>query len=146
MLNKELFLWSTPGQRNVKLTIGHFHNRFGDVYGYLNSPDNSFGSLDPLPYWSTTGNVVTQLSYGTLTKKTLFDAPSGVTVFVSGYSQYISAGGRLDLDPYSMLNSEGDTRYLTFDPPQTGTWIQRHANRSRKRVLCRRSSLGGSRC
>ena len=117
MLNKELLMMSTQGKRNVKLTIGHFSNSFGDVYGYLNSPDNSFGSLDLLPYWSTTGKVVTQLSYDTLTKKTHFNAPSGVTVFVAGYSQYISAGDHLDLDPYSMLNSEGATRYLTFDPP-----------------------------
>ena len=117
MLNKELLMMSTQGKRNVKLTIGHFSNSFGDVYGYLNSHSNRFGSLDLLPYWGTTGNVITQLSYGTLTKNTIFNAPSGVTVFVAGYPQHISAGDSLDLDPYSMLNSEGSTRYLTFDPP-----------------------------
>lgn len=146
MLNKELLLESTSGQRNVKLTIGHFSNSFGDVYGYLNSPDNRFGSLDLLPYWSTTGNVITQFSYGTLTKKTNFDAPSGVTVFVAGYPQSSISHNNQSGDIYSMLNSEGAIRYLTFDPPPTGTSIQTRSNRSRNRVLCRRSSLGGSRC
>ena len=118
MLNKELLMGSTQGTGNVNLTIGHFSNAFGDVYGYLKSPDNSFGSLDLIPYWGTTGNVITRLTYATLTKNTLFTAPRGVTVFVAGYPQYISAGDHLDSDPYSMSNSEGAIRYLTFDPPR----------------------------
>ena len=36
--------------------------------------------------------------------------------------------------------------WISTTPPQAGTLSYRHSNQSRKRVLCRKSSLGGSRC
>ena len=154
MLNKELLMvGSEKGQIKVRLTIGVFSNSFGSVYGYLKNVYNNYGSLDILPYWGTTGDVMVGLYYGTRSDTTVFKAPNSitapnsVTVFVEGYTQGITGDSSVDGDVYSMRNSEGSTRYLTFDPPPPlVTWIQRHSNRSRNRVLCRRRSLGGAKC
>lgn len=145
MLNKELLIASAKKkeQRKVKLTIGRYES-FGMIaFGYNK---DFYGSLDVVPYWGTTNDVMSSLIYLlSVVKMTTLGAPSGVTVFVEGYTQSISSSNTQDGDTYSMNNSEGAIRYLTFDPPQTGTWIQRHSNRSR--VLRRRkSSLGGSKC
>lgn len=147
MLNKELLMvGSEQGQRKVRLTIGVFSNDFGSVYGYLKNVYNNYGSLDILPYWGTTNAVLVGLYYGTRADTTIFKAPNSVTVFVEGYTQGITGDSSVKGDVYSMLNSEDSARYLTFDPPPTVIWIPRHSNQSKKRVLCRRSSLGGSRC
>ena len=138
MLNKRLLIASAKKkeQRTVKLTIGYLDGK----YGY--SKIYSFGSLDVVPYWGTTNDVMKRLAYTRM--GTEFSAPSGITAFAKGYTQGITSGKTIKGDIYSMGNSEGAIRYLTFDPPQTVTWIQRHSNRSR--VLRRRNSLGGSRC
>ena len=143
MLNKNsLLMGRKKEQRKVKLTIGRY-KKIGDAkYGY--NKHFSFGSLDVVPYWGTTNDVMEVLSYSH--EKTSFSAPSGITAFVKGYTQGITTGNAITGDIYSMDMSEGATRYLTFDPPPTGTWIQSHSNRSRKRLLRRRRSLGGSRC
>lgn len=146
MLNKELLIASAKKkeQRKVKLTIGR-HESFGMIaFGYNK---DFYGSLDVVPYWGTTNDVMSSLIYLlSVVEMTTLGAPSGVTVFVEGYTQSISSSNTQDGDTYSMNNSEGAIRYLTFDPPPTGTWIQTHSDRSKKRVLCRRSPLGGSRC
>lgn len=142
MLSKELLIASAKKkeQRKVKLTIGYYKkvSRYAK-YGY--SKPYSFGSLDVVPYWGTTNDVMTNLIY--TREETWFNAPSGITAFAEGYTQSISSG-TITGDIYSMDNSEGKIRYLTFDPPPTVTSIQTHSNRSR--VLRRRSSLGGSLC
>lgn len=104
--------------------------------------------LNVLPYWGTTDYVLERLVHFDSLNTSIFmlDKDSQVTVFVEGYSTSLHNGEVMTGDLYDMRNSEGSTRYLTFDPPLTVTWIQRHTNRSRNRVLCRRSSLGGSRC
>ena len=145
MLKKNLLLMGRKKeQRKVKLTIGRYES-FGMIaFGYNK---DFYGSLDVVPYWGTTNDVMSSLIYLlSVVEMTTLGAPSGVTVFVEGYTQSISSSNTQDGDTYSMNNSEGAIRYLTFDPPPTGTWTQRHSNRSRNRVLCRRSSLGGSRC
>ena len=144
MFNKELLMVAKQGQRKVQLTIGDFTLPTGKVYGYHR--ENNMGSLDALPWWISETKVMNSLTYYDMFKRISFKAPDGVTVFVEGYPQSISSGSWLDGDPYSMKDEIGGIRYLTFDPPPLGTWIQRHSNRSRKRVLCRRSSLGGSIC
>lgn len=144
MLNKELLIGAKQGQRKVQLTIGAFTFPTGKAYGY-NRADN-VGSLDALPWWSSEIEAMNFLAYYTMFKRTSFKAPNGVTVFVEGYPQSISSDSWLDGDPYSMDGEIGGVRYLTFAPPPTGTRIHRHSNRSRQRVLCRRRSLGGSRC
>lgn len=145
MLNKELLMaGAKQGQRKVKLTIGVFTLPPGRAYGY-NRADN-VGSLDALPWWISEVEAMDFLMYYTMFKRTGFKAPNGVTVFVEGYPQSISSVSWLDGDPYSMDAEIGGIRYLTFDPPPTGTWIHKPSNQSKKRVLCRRRSLGGSRC
>lgn len=144
MLNKELLMGSEKGQRKVRLTIGKMSGIInGGVYG-CNIPFG-FGSLDALPYWETPDDRGLNLWYSEPYGKTYCQTISGVMIFVEGYPQSIFNDVELNGDLYSMAGEVGGIRYLTFDPPM-GTWIQRHSNRSKKRVLCRRSSLGGSKC
>lgn len=116
MLNKRLLIASAKKkeQRKVKLTIGYYKkvSRYAK-YGY--SKSYSFGSLDVVPYWGTTNDVMTSLIY--TREETWFNAPSGITAFAEGYTQSISSG-TITGDIYSMDNSEGKIRYLTFDPPR----------------------------
>lgn len=118
MLNKELLMGAKQGQRKVQLTIGVFTLPTGKVYGY-NRADN-VGSLDALPWWSVEIEAMNFLVYYNMFKKTSFEAPNGVTVFVEGYPQSISSDSWLNGDPYSMDGEIGGIRYLTFDPPPYG--------------------------
>lgn len=148
MLNKELLMaGSEQSQRKVVLTIGKAAAYFGYAYGYMKVLMDDT-QLNVLPYWGTTDNVLERLVHFDSLNTSIFmlDEDPEVTVFVEGYPTSLHNGKVMNGDPYDMRNSEGSTRYLTFDPPPTVTWIQRRTNRSRKRVLCRRSSLGGSRC
>lgn len=117
MLNKELLITSAKKkeQRKVKLTIGR-HESFGLIaFGYNK---DFYGSLDVVPYWGTTNDVMSSLIYLlSVVEMTTLGAPSEVTVFVEGYTQSISSSNTQDGDTYSMNNSEGKIRYLTFDPP-----------------------------
>lgn len=148
MLNKELLMaGSEQSQRKVVLTIGKVAVFSGYAYGYMKDfLDDT--QLNVLPYWGTTDNVLERLVHFDSLNTSIFmlDKDPEVTVFVEGYSTSLHNGNVVEGDPNDMRNSEGSTRYLTFDPPPTVTWIQRHTNRSRNRVLCRRSSLGGPRC
>lgn len=148
MLNKELLMaGSEQSQRKVVLTIGKVAVFSGYAYGYMKDfMDDT--QLNVLPYCGTTDNVLERLVHFDSLNTSIFmlDKDPEVTVFVEGYSTSLHNGNVVNGDPYDMRNSEGSTRYLTFDHPQTVTWIQRHTNRSRNRVLCRRSSLGGPRC
>lgn len=130
-------------QRKVKLTIEAYEHSTGYNYGYSLG---YYGSLDVLPYWGDTENKIRGFVCrgGHTTAFSLSPGYTGVTAYVKGYPQGISAGIDTNGDPYSMYGSDGDVRYLTFDPPPMGTWIQRHSNQSR--VLRRRSSLGGAKC
>lgn len=112
MLNKRLLIASAKKkeQRKVKLTIGYLDGK----YGY--SKIYSFGSLDVVPYWGTTNDVMKRLAYTRM--GTEFSAPSGITAFAEGYTQGITSGKTIKGDIYSMGNSEGAIRYLTFDPPR----------------------------
>lgn len=146
MLNKELFLLgSTQGQRKVKLTIGrntYSANEFDYGYALGNA-----GSLDLLPYWGAMKAKIQSLSSYSRTGFYLTNNSVVVTAYVEGYPQAITSGSLIRGDIYNMFGNSGDVRYLTFDPPPMGTWIQRHSNQSRKRLLRRRrSSLGGSKC
>lgn len=148
MLNKELLMAGPEqSQRKVVLTIGKVAVYSGYAYGYMKgSMDDT--QLNVLPYWGTTDNVLERLVHFDSLDTSMFmlDKDPEVTVFVEGYYTSLHNGEVAKGDPYDMRNSEGSTRYLTFDPPPMVTWIQRHTNRSRNRVLCRRSSLGGPRC
>lgn len=150
MLNKELLMGNTGGQQPVVLTVGR--ERQGTSlpriyeYGY---DGGIFGALAPEPFW---GNYayLSNLIYrdGSYTTCRMTDRSIDVTIYVSGHpdSPSIRSGESIYGDIFGLKEKYGQTVYLTFDPPPTVTWIQRHSNRSRNRVLCRRRSLGGSRC
>ena len=141
MLNKELLLGYTKGQRKVKLTIFGY-NPYSDVYHFGYDKDH-MGSLDVLPYWGSEVAVIQKFLCIDF-DKTIFYLTKGpkVTAHVKGYSKTITTGVDELGDVYSMFGKSGDIRYLTFDPPPTVTSIQTHSNQSRKK----RSSLGGSKC
>ena len=147
MFNKELLMGNTGGQQPVALTVASYRVSPGNFYyGY---GLGNFGLLEPRPFW---GNYtyINELRYSNnsgFTACSMTDRSVDVTVYVSGYQDSpISSGELISGDLFGFTAKVGQTVYLTFDPPPTGTWIQRHSNRSRNRVLCRRSSLGGSRC
>ncbi len=163
MLNKELLMGASNEQRPVMVTVASFVDT-GDTtnIGYSRQYFN-IGEVDPLPYWvserfeplylkylfsnypyrelASTAGIGTYpfQQYGVSTSFTGIIARSDTgkaAVFYSG-------------DAHEELFTEDDvgkTIPVYFAPPPTGTWIQRHANRSKKRVLCRGRSLGGSRC
>lgn len=118
MLNKRLLMASAKEkeQRKVKLTIGRYESfGMGVVFGYSK---DFYGSLDVVPYWGTTNNVMGVLRYSYALDITSLGAPSGVTAFVEGYTQGISNSANGDI--YAMNNATNSIRYLTFDPPPDG--------------------------
>lgn len=122
MLNKELLMaGSEQSQRKVVLTISKAANFSGYAYGYKkNLMDGT--QLNVLPYWGTTDNVLERLVHFDSSNTSIFrlDKDSEVTVFVEGYSTSLHSDNVVKGDPYDMRNSEGSTRYLTFDPPPDG--------------------------
>ena len=117
MLNKELFLGSTQGQRKVKLTIGRNTHSSESDYGYV---QGGAGSLDLLPYWGAMKAEIQSLSSYTRTGFYLTDRSVVVTAYVEGYPQAITSGSLIRGDIYNMVGHSGDVRYLTFDPPPDG--------------------------
>ena len=117
MLKKNLLLMGRKKeQRKVKLTIGRYESfGMGVVFGYNKV---FYGSLDVVPYWGTTNDVLNALLYMYALDSTSLGAPSGVTAFVEGYTQGIS--NAVDGDIYAMNNATNSIRYLTFDPPR---WV-----------------------
>lgn len=119
MLNKELLMASAKKkeQRKVKLTIERYESfGMGVSFGYSK---DFFGSLDVVPYWGTTNDVMGALMYMYALDTTSLGAPSGVTAFAEGYTQGISNSGA-NGDIYAMNNATNSIRYLTFDPPR---WV-----------------------
>jgi hypothetical protein len=122
MLNKELLMaGSEQSQRKVMLTIGKAAVYSGYAYGYMKDLMDDT-QLNVLPYWGTTDNVLECLVHFDSLNTSIFmlDKDPEVTVFVEGYSTSLHTGNAVKGDPYDMRNSEGSTRYLTFDPPPDG--------------------------
>lgn len=122
MLNKELLMaGAEQSQRKVVLTIGKADTYSGYTYGYMQDfMDDT--QLNVLPYWGTTANVLECLVLFDSLNTTVFmvNGDSEVTIFVEGYSTSLHNGKAMTGDPYDLRNSEGSTRYLTFDPPPDG--------------------------
>lgn len=122
MLNKELLMaGSEQSQRKVVLTISKGAIFSGHAYGYMKDL-MADTQLNVLPYWGTTDNVLERLVHFDSLNTSVFmlDKDPEVTVFVEGYSTSLLNGNVVKGDPYEMRNSEGSTRYLTFDPPPDG--------------------------
>lgn len=149
MLNKELLMGSSKQEQlKVELTMAYIDVEGGDYAfsGYDREGRHPFGRVYPLPYWGTPSHTLKTFAYDINSDATSFVAVDGVTAHVEEYSTPLVSPSIVPGDPYDLLGISGPTRYLTFDPPQTVIWIQKHSNRSRKRVLRRGSSLGGSIC
>ena len=118
MLKKNLLLMGRKKeQRKVKLTIEENETSTGYNYGYVK---DYIGSLDVLPYWGSKVTVIrvfqcrqNQDTHFYLTDRSV----PKVTAHVKGYSKTITTNVEELGDIYSMYSSNGDVRYLTFDPP-----------------------------
>lgn len=149
MLNKELLMGSSKQEQlKVEITTEFIDVEGGDYLfsGYDRVERYPFGKAYPLPYWGTPSHTLKTFAFSFNVSYTSFVAVDGVTVHVEGYTTTLVSPSNVNGDPYDLADVTSKTRYLTFDPPQTVIWIQKHSNRSRKRVLRRGSSLGGSRC
>lgn len=165
MLNKELLMASATGKEpHILMTVQHFYD-LDTGHKYYGYNDYALaGNVSRIPCW---GRFDTMKNYSALE---VLGTNAGLTLetIINWRNPYTSnrlVVTRLDTEKSVMFFNNGAPTHsliandflftaaeqekeipLIFDPPPTGTWIQRHANRSKKRVLCRRSSLGGSRC
>lgn len=161
MLNKELLITGiTRKEPHVILMVDEDYVVSLSAEGYGYDHIAGFGMMSRIPCWVF--NNPTKL-------QTLCTVPESYQTVVSWDTLFYSKRlviTRLDTgrsvefvnpDPYTYGLRADDASFFTragvyneipliFDPPPTIIWIQLRANRSRKRVLCRRSSLGGARC
>lgn len=121
MFNKELLMGNNGGKQPVALTVGRGHiGTTHTSYGYVNG---RIGLLEPRPFW---GNYtyLNELRYdggSNYTMCSMTDRSVDVMVYVSGYQgSPISSGGSILGDPFSFRVKNGQTVYLTFDPPPDG--------------------------
>ena len=172
MLNKNMLIWSAVDSGpHVQINIGYGNGgNIEDSFFGFNIQNSvckeTFGKIDRIPFWDTNGVRVKLIGL-------FFDGMLGAHRFIynstgtvdinldlfygeskekGGHVHYVLKEGDNDRDTYDIPNftlgfswgSDGHTEVLAFDPPRRGTWIHRPSNRSK--VLCRRSSLGGSKC
>ena len=167
MLNKELLMAGEVAPHMfLILDSGQGFADSGDsiYYGYLRSYPEALGptigDVDRVPYWGSPdesylqGLYVSYNDHGGYSMGLRFRymtpiVPMSVTIkdltveFATSYTTWLFGP---HTDVWDLEHSGGMTLPVYFDLPPTGTSIQTHSNRSRNRVLCRRSSLGGSRC
>lgn len=166
MLNKELLMAGiTMKEPHILLTVGRYAMPSGEFtivqYGYKAYKVSS--NATRIPCWGGYGTIKNYVALKTL----LTDEESGATIIAwrNPFTPNRLEVTRLDTgksihfshtEP-SVSQIITDAQFFTesavgreipviFDPPPTIIWIPLRANRSRKRVLCRRRPLGGSRC
>lgn len=162
MLNKEQLLMAGKGapREHILMTVGQ--STANKTVGW-NTYD-PMGSVDRVPSWNIYGYtcVLDSLesknagSYTTCYLSSNFQDPFPsrfhLTISVDGISrdfEFSSASypdGIYMFDAFNLQSKVGQTLAVIFDPPPTVTHLHVHNLRSRKRVLCRRSSLGGAKC
>lgn len=163
MLNKELLMaGDNAPQYHFKFRVGNDPSHDWDR-GWVKETQGEYPAvgeaLSPIPYWITPNNYLERCS--STPNSTAFRSKATRSPPVNnriicrdetGAEIYRDSSYEYCFDYYRrntvfLRDMLGQVVYVTFDPlPPTVTWIQRHSNRSRNRVLCRRSSLGGSRC
>lgn len=149
MLNKELLLGESSDVPHMVLHVGNYNDEY---YGW--DDDLNMGAVNRRPVWY--GYTLRALwsdpfaNLSTIGFTTNQSAGFDLSAIVEGKTllfKILPFGGDKEVSgtlfDYDML---GKRIAVYFDPPPTGTWIQRRSNRSRNMVLCRRRSLGGSRC
>ena len=162
MLNKELFMaGDNAPQYHFKFRVGNDPSHDWDR-GWVKETTGEYPAvgeaLSPIPYWKTTNNYLERCSStpdSTSFRSKATRSPPATNRIIcrdeTGAEIYRDSKYEYCFEYYSrntvfLRDMLGQVVYVTFDPPPMGTWTQRHSNRSKKRVLCRRSSLGGSRC
>lgn len=167
MLNKELLMiGEAEPHMFIILNNGQGFTDPGDRihYGYersyLEAMGPSIGNVNRIPYWGSPDSAVLQALYVSYSdhggystdlrfRYMIPSVPMSVTIkdltveFSNAYSTWLYGPSS---DIWDFERSENMTLPVYFDPPPTGTWIHKPSNQSKKRVLCRRRSLGGSRC
>ena len=136
MLNKELLMAGATGKEpHILMTVQHYYDSdMGAKYYGYNAYAHA-GKVSRIPCW---GRFGTMLNYSAL-QTLATNAGILVETMINWRNPYTS--NRLVV---TRLDTEKSV--VIFDPPPTIIWIQLRTNRSRNRVLCRRRSLGGSRC
>ena len=166
MLNKELLMAGATGKEPHILmnVIRYYDSDMGNGYYYGYNSYSVAGDVSKIPCWG---------GYGTMKNYTALEVLATnagllVETMINWRNPYASnriVVTRLDTEKsvvfvnkdasaHSLIASDflftaaeiGKEIPLIFDPPPMGTWIQRHTNQSRNRVLCRRRSLGGAKC
>lgn len=119
MFNKEL-LMNTGGQQPVALTVGRYtvnnsYHRYG--YGLY------YGWLAPRPFWGKS-MYINELKHDDEDNRTsclMTEKGDDITVYVSGYQDSpIRSWRSISGDPFEFKVKDGQTVYLTFDPPPDG--------------------------
>lgn len=167
MFNKELLMiGEAEPHMFIILNNGQGFTDPGDRihYGYQRSyPEAmgpSIGNTNRIPYWGSPDSSVLQALYTSYSDRGGYSTglrfryriPSmSMSVTIKDLTaEFSNAHDTWLYGPYSDIwdleRSENMTLSVYFDPPPMAIWIQTHSNRSRNRVLCRRRSLGGSRC
>lgn len=165
MLNKELLMAGATGKEpHILMFVTRYNDPATghDYYGY-NAYANA-GEVSKIPCWGRYGTMKNYTALevlGTgagLTLETIINWRNPYTsnrlvvtrldteksvMFFNNYPSIHS----LIADDFLFTAAEQEKEIpLIFDPPPTIIWIPLRTNRSRNRVLCRRSPLGGSRC
>ena len=165
MLNKELLMAGITGKEpHITLYVDDFYDLSapGDGSGYGYSATDGTGMVSRIPCWGGYGMMQNYTALRILA--TVGDKESLIS-WRNPYSSPRLMVTRLDTGKsIEFVHSDPSTSGiykkapfftradlyteipLIFDPPPTIIWIQLRTNRSKKRVLCRRRSSGGSRC
>lgn len=165
MLNKELLMTGITGKEpHITLYVDDFYDLSApdDGYGYGYSATEDTGMVSRIPCWGGYGMMQNYTALRILAtvgdKETLiswrnpYSSPRlMVTRLDTGKSiEFVhsdsSTSGMYKKAPFFTRADLYTEIPLIFDPPPTIIWIQLRTTRSKKRVLCRRSSLGGARC
>lgn len=161
MLNKELLMTGNNAPHgHILMTVGQsIANKTVDWNTY-----DSMGSVDRVPSWNIYGytcvlDTLEFVNTGPFTVcylssnfQDLFPNEFHLTISVDGISRnfnFRSASNSDSIymfDAFNLESKVGQTLAIIFDPSPTVTHPHVHSLRSRNKVLCRRSSLRGSRC
>ena len=165
MLNKELLLAGITGKEpHILIAVKEWRDLNPPYFSYGYSTYDDIGKISRIPCWGGFGSIKNYTALKTLVMKN-GEVPETIIKWRNPYTHNrlvvtrLDTGKSVEFEHTSPSVSELRTNALfftrediykevplIFDPPPTIIWIPVRTNRSKKRVLCRRRSLGGSRC
>lgn len=161
MLNKELMLFTKAEKEpHIYMTVGQYRYTDESISGYY--PELDIGAISKIPVWETLAGALSMWAlfekydsvHGTyntfIQSKDIIKDEVRLNITIQGETfQGIYIVGMstnsVPGDPFKLHTLVNKTVPVIFDPPPTIIWIPLRANLSR-RLLRRRSILGGSRC